>query len=71
MLTGIADAQGRSTHAGDRKEPIGEPQISYLKEHQYQFRGLTFQDSFLRHYPHGDLAAQLFGYVVARSRSRS
>src|SRR5262249_40905915 len=27
-----------------------------------------FEDSFLRHYPHGDLAAQLFGYVSEVSK---
>jgi penicillin-binding protein 2 len=68
MLAGIAARKGDPLTPVIVKEPVGEPQIAYLKEHQYEFRGLTFQDSFLRHYPHGRLAAQLFGYVSEVSK---
>jgi penicillin-binding protein 2 len=68
MLAGIAARKGDPLTPVIVKEPVGEPQIAYLKERQYEFRGLTFQDSFLRHYPHGRLAAQLFGYVSEVSK---
>jgi penicillin-binding protein 2 len=68
MLAGVAARKGDPLTPVIVKEPVGEPQIAYLKEHQYEFRGLTFQDSFLRHYPHGRLAAQLFGYVSEVSK---
>jgi penicillin-binding protein 2 len=50
------------------KEPVGRDPVHYLKEHQNEFRGLGFQDSFLRHYPHGPLASQLLGYVSEVSK---
>ncbi|MFL5935293.1 MAG: penicillin-binding protein 2 [Gaiellaceae bacterium] len=68
MLKGIAERKGDPLTPVIVKEPVGERQIAYLKEHQYEFRGLTFQDSFLRHYPHGQIAAQLFGYVSEVSK---
>ena len=63
MLKGIAARKGDPLTPVIVKEPVGEPQIRYLKEHQNEFRGLGFQDSFLRHYPHGPVAPQLLGYV--------
>jgi penicillin-binding protein 2 len=63
MLKGIAARKGDPLTPVIVKEPVGEPQIRYLKEHQNEFRGLGFQDSFLRHYPHGPMAAQLLGSV--------
>jgi len=68
MLRGIAARKGDPLTPVIVKEPVGEPQIRYLKEHQNEFRGLDFQDSFLRHYPHGPLAAQLVGYVSEVSK---
>jgi penicillin-binding protein 2 len=68
MLKGIAERKGDPLTPVIIKEPVGERQIAYLKEHQNEFRGLTFQDSFLRHYPHGRLASQLFGYVSEVSK---
>ena len=70
MLAGIAERRGDPLTPVIVKEPVGERQIAYLKEHQYEFRGLTFQDSFLRHYPHGQLAAQLVGYVSEVSKQQ-
>jgi penicillin-binding protein 2 len=63
MLAGIDARKNDPLTPVIVKEPVGDPQIAYLKEHQYEFRGLTLQDSYLRHYPHGDVGAQLFGYV--------
>jgi penicillin-binding protein 2 len=68
MLTGIAARKGDPLTPVIVKEPVGERQVFYLKEHQYEFPGLTLQDSFLRHYPHGQLASQLFGYVSEVSK---
>jgi len=68
MLKGIAARKGDPLTPVIVKEPVGEPQIRYLKEHQNEFRGLGFQDSFLRHYPHGPMAAQLLGYVSEVSK---
>jgi penicillin-binding protein 2 len=68
MLKGIAERKGDPLTPVIVKEPVGVPQFNYLKEHQNEFRGLDFQDSFLRHYPHGPLAAQLVGYVSEVSK---
>ena len=62
MLAGIAARKGDPLTPVIVKDSIGKPQWTYLREHQSLFRGLTFEDSFLRHYPHGKVAAQLFGY---------
>ena len=63
MLAGIEARKNDPLTPVIVKEPVGDAQIAYLKEHQYEFRGLTLQDAFVRHYPHGDVGAQLFGYV--------
>ncbi len=63
MLKGIAARKGDPLTPVIVKEPVGEPQLKYLQERANQFPGLSFQDSYLRHYPHGPLAAQLLGYV--------
>ena len=68
MLKGIVARKGDPLTPVIVKEPVGEPQIRYLKEHQNEFRGLGFQDSFLRHYPHGPVAPQLLGYVSEVSK---
>src|SRR5262245_36425946 len=68
MLAGIAARKGDPLTPVIVKDPIGPNQFAYLREHQYQFRGLAFEDSFLRHYPHGDVASQLFGYVSEVSK---
>ncbi len=63
MLKGIAARKGDPLTPVIVKEPVGEPQVRYLKERANQFPGLSLQESYLRHYPHGPLAAQLLGYV--------
>ena len=37
--------------------------IAFLQERADEFPGVTITDTFLRGYPHGDLAAHLLGYV--------
>jgi penicillin-binding protein 2 len=37
--------------------------INYLYEHADEFPGVSVTNTYLRYYPHGDLAAQVLGYV--------
>jgi penicillin-binding protein 2 len=68
MLKGIAERKGDPLTPVIVKEPVGDPQIRYLSERRNEFRGLTLQDAYVRHYPHGPLAAQLLGYVSEVSK---
>jgi penicillin-binding protein 2 len=45
------------------KEQVGEARVDYLSERVEEFRGVRVADTYLRAYPHGDLAAHLLGYV--------
>jgi penicillin-binding protein 2 len=45
------------------KEFVREPEARYLLEHQTEFPGMRIANTFVRQYRHGDLAAQLLGYV--------
>jgi penicillin-binding protein 2 len=45
------------------KEQVGEARVDYLSERADEFRGVEVVDTYLRAYPHGDLAAHLLGYV--------
>ncbi|HKD94159.1 MAG TPA: penicillin-binding protein 2 [Gaiellaceae bacterium] len=53
---------------GDMLDPIvvrtraTGPMLTYLEERSAQFPGLTLARTYIRRYPHGDLAAQLLGY---------
>jgi penicillin-binding protein 2 len=55
--------------AGDTLDPIvirpeaPAPMLTYLQERAGDFPGLMLARSYVRRYPHGDLAAQLLGYV--------
>jgi penicillin-binding protein 2 len=55
--------------AGDMLDPIvvrpaaPAPMLTYLEERAVDFPGLTLTRSYVRRYPHGDLATQLLGYV--------
>ncbi len=42
---------------------IGYPLVYYLQENQESFPGVSVQRVFVRRYPQGSLAAQVFGYV--------
>ncbi len=56
-------------HVGDPVTPVVVQtgvhwnQIAYLREHESAFPGIQLGESFLRHYPHQSLAAQVVGYV--------
>jgi penicillin-binding protein 2 len=45
------------------KRQISYPLVYYLQENQESFPGVSVQKVFVRNYPHGSLAAQVFGYV--------
>jgi penicillin-binding protein 2 len=63
-------------YAGDPLTPviirrgIHEDQLSYLEEHQVDFPGVQWPDSYLRKYPHQSLAAHLLGYVGEITQSQ-
>jgi penicillin-binding protein 2 len=45
------------------KEGVTESQVRYLKERSEDFPGVRIEDTYLRYYPHRELAAHLLGYV--------
>jgi penicillin-binding protein 2 len=45
------------------KQDVPREIMMYVEERQEDFRGVTVEPVFLREYPHGELAAHLFGYV--------
>jgi penicillin-binding protein 2 len=55
--------------SGDMLDPIVVrpaaplPMLTYLQERATNFPGLTLSRSYVRRYPHGDLAPQLLGYT--------
>ena len=51
------------------KEDVSKKVVSYILEHQLSFPGVEVQQSYLRDYPYGDLAAHVLGYlgeIIAR-----
>jgi penicillin-binding protein 2 len=62
-------ARGIKKRRGDVATPVtvrqaaSGPMVSYLYEHSAEFPGVTIGRSYVRHYPHQQLAAQLLGYV--------
>jgi penicillin-binding protein 2 len=44
-------------------EGVSDDVVSYLKERQREFPGVTIEDTYVRSYPYGGLAAQLVGHV--------
>jgi penicillin-binding protein 2 len=45
------------------KDEVGEARVDYLAERKDDFPGVEVASTYLRSYPHGDLAAHLLGYV--------
>jgi penicillin-binding protein 2 len=45
------------------KTAVHEDQVAYLYEHQEEFPGVQIQQTYLRSYPYGSLAAQILGYI--------
>jgi penicillin-binding protein 2 len=56
-------------HRGDPVTPVtvkefsSENEVQYLYEHQTEFPGMQIANTYVRQYRHGNLAAQLMGYV--------
>jgi penicillin-binding protein 2 len=56
-------------HGDDRltkvivKEVATESEVRYLKEHKREFPWMTIEDTSIRRYPQGNLAAHILGYV--------
>jgi penicillin-binding protein 2 len=46
------------------KEGLSQMQVGYLAERAEDFRGVQIANTFLRYYPHRELAAHLLGYVT-------
>jgi penicillin-binding protein 2 len=64
MLRGIK-ARGNDpvTPVVVREDVKRSAPINYLYEHADEFPGVSVTNTYLRYYPHGDLAAQMLGYV--------
>src|SRR4051794_13319764 len=45
------------------RQDVGFYLIAYIEEHQREFPGVSVQRVFVRHYPHGSLAAHILGNV--------
>ena len=45
------------------KTAVSEERVAYLEEHRSEFRGVEVVGTYLRHYEHKTLAAQILGYV--------
>jgi penicillin-binding protein 2 len=45
------------------RQDVGFYLIAYVEEHQREFPGVSVQRVFVRHYPHGTLAAHILGNV--------
>ncbi len=45
------------------KEAATENEVRFLYEHKKEFPGMRIENTFIRRYKHGDLAAHILGYV--------
>jgi penicillin-binding protein 2 len=70
MLKGIAARKGDPLTPVIVKDSISQNKAYYIAERRLQFPGVSTPDSYLRHYPHGPLAAQLLGYVSEVSKQQ-
>jgi penicillin-binding protein 2 len=52
------------------REPASNLMVNYLLEHASEFPGVSTGSAYLRHYPYGDLAAQVLGYVGSITRTQ-
>ncbi|MDA0160109.1 penicillin-binding transpeptidase domain-containing protein [Solirubrobacter ginsenosidimutans] len=60
VIRGLAEAP--YTNVTIRTD-VPRAEFDYMRERPQQFPGVVITDTFLREYPHGSLAAQLFGTV--------
>ena len=64
MTTEIARRKGDPLTPVTIKESARRDEVNYLLEHRDKFPGLRIADSYVRMYPQGSVAAQLYGYVT-------
>jgi penicillin-binding protein 2 len=64
MTTEIARRKGDPLTPVTIKESARRDEVNYLLEHRDKFPGLRIADSYVRMYPQGSIAAQLYGYVT-------
>ena len=68
--------RGMARRRGDPLTPVtvvadaNERLVAYLQEYASDFPGVTTGPSYIRHYPHQSLAAQVLGYVGAITQSQ-
>jgi penicillin-binding protein 2 len=60
VIRGLADTPYANITV---RTDVPRAQFDYMRERPDQFPGVVITDTFLRDYPHGSLAAQLFGTV--------
>src|SRR3954447_16539081 len=48
---------------GTLRQDVGYSLVAYVEEHQREFPGVSVERVFVRHYPHGTLAAHVLGSV--------
>ncbi len=69
LRTILREIRQREQTGDDMIDPIvvrpeaPAPLVTYLQERASQFPGVSLGQTYVRRYPHGDLAAQLFGIV--------
>jgi penicillin-binding protein 2 len=63
MLAGIKKRAGDLVTPVTVKVAVHNDQVNYLSERSSEFPGVEIVSTYLRHYPHGALAAQLLGYT--------
>jgi penicillin-binding protein 2 len=63
MLAGIKKRAGDPVTPVTVKVAVHNDQVNYLSERPSEFPGVEIVSTYLRHYPHGALAAQLLGYT--------
>jgi penicillin-binding protein 2 len=52
------------------RESASNLMVNYLLEHASEFPGVSTGSAYVRHYPYGDLAAQVLGYVGSITRTQ-
>ncbi|HEV3407271.1 MAG TPA: penicillin-binding protein 2 [Gaiellaceae bacterium] len=52
------------------KTSVRDPKVNYLLEHQAEFPGVQVNETHLRRYERGDIAAHVLGHVAEISRSQ-
>ena len=65
MIRGLAEAPYANITI---RTDVARAEFDYMRERPEQFPGVVITDTYVRDYPHGSLAAQLFGTVSQSTR---